>query len=321
MNPIFEALKAGEQFTFSLLATEVEDLALFWEHWWETHPFGVLDRPRTLTDDDPLLTETIGKELVDTYSHAEFLDPKYLGFHLKRGKLPKGPHVSRAHYRDLLVNQFVPLAPLSEHPVVVFAGGGYGSGKTTTLDYMRTQKQICPSIALGADNFKLFLPEFDQIRMIGDGRASLTVQKEAVHLANQLFLRLVADRRSFVWDSSMSNRVETLARLEQLKTAGYTLKLVAVFTPLAKAIAQAMMRAKETRRFPHPTALPQSHRDFCANFLSYLDFFSEISIFHKKGPIIPGVKSPGDLIGEKTADNKNLVIYDREAFHSFIPPP
>jgi hypothetical protein len=159
------------------------------------------------------------------------------------------------------------------------------------------------------------------IRLVGDGRASSLVQKEAVLMAEQLFNRLVAQRRSFAWDSSMSNRTETVSKIEKLRAAGYTLKMIAVFTPLSTAIRQSMDRAKRTRRFPHPVMLPKSHNDFLNAFLSYLDYFQEIKVFHNNPLLVGAGLHPPLLLAEKVASDNKLVIYDQRLFESYVCLP
>src|SRR5690606_12981271 len=145
-----------------------------------------------------------------------------------------------------------------------------------------------------------------------------TVQAEGKTLANRLFQRLVGERRSFVWDSSMSDVAETTGRLTTLRDAGYQLELVAVFTPLESAIRFAMSRAKLTRRFSNPVALPISHQDFLGAFESYLDFFRTIRVFHNKASVESASPEDAILIAERAEPNKGLVIFDRTTFHNFV---
>jgi len=213
----------------------------------------------------------------------------------------------------------IPLANLTKHALIA---GVPGSGKTNTLNYI--EENGCLPIAsgvvpLGVDNFKIFLPEFDKIRMVGDGRASSIVQKEAQLMANELFDKLVKGKRSFFWDSSMSNPDETHTRIIELKTAGYELALVAVFTPYETAVHQAMRRAHQTRRFPHPIELPKSHKNFLGSFMNYLDYFDTITVWHNNADITSTVFLPPTLIAKKDPQENELVIHAPETFHSFVP--
>ncbi|HWA24834.1 MAG TPA: zeta toxin family protein [Lacunisphaera sp.] len=320
MNPIYEALKEKQRFHFALLAGEVEDLKLYWDWWWSQQDFTKIDYPLTLADDDPILIPTSKKGTVDTQSGADFFD-KFLKNSLAKKILPSGPAVPRADFQNALIRNFMFLAPKNPEPEAIIVGGGYGSGKTTVLDHMRLQGcfPFTAAAALGVDNFKLFMPEFEQIRMVCDGRASATVQEECKNLSRILFANLVSDRRTFAWDASMSSGGEAHSRLQMLKDSGYKLTFIAVFTPLETAIRLAMLRAKEGRRFIEPGLLEASHKSFLSHFPSYLDYFHEIKVFYnnpsKSGPTVTPT-----LIAEATGPNNSLVIYNRDTFDSFIPP-
>ncbi len=319
LNPIFDALKKGQRFHFSLLAGEVEDLKLYWNWWWGKHGYDKIAQPFTISDDDPILTQTINKNFVDTQSAADFFDD-FLNKCLAKKMLPSGPAISRNEYRAHLIKILSTLAPKLETPTAILSGGGYGSGKTNVLDFMRVNGCFPFSAAsvLGVDTFKLYFPEFDQIRMVADGRASDVVQAESKMLAKVLFNQLVADKRTFAWDASMASGDEPRARLKALRNAGYLIKFVAVFTPLKSAIRQVMFHAKQTRRFVSAGYVEASHKAFLEHFLSYLDYFDEIQVYYNN-PDKLGVNTPPDLIAEKIAPNKNLVIFKSDLFHSFVP--
>jgi len=161
---------------------------------------------------------------------------------------------------------------------------------------------------IGVDYFKLYLPEFSLIQRVADGRASMKVQKECQKLCVDLFPRLVNDSRSFIFDSSMSDVVETLSRIEMAKKQGYNLTMVGVLTPLSVAIKQAMGRAKEWRRFPHKEFLPKSHVDFRKAFMGYIPHFTDVSIYGNLGDGEPV------LLAEKN-DGKELAILDEHLFN------
>jgi hypothetical protein len=95
-------------------------------------------------------------------------------------------------------------------------------------------------------------------------------------LADSLFGELIAAKKSFIWDSSMSNVEEATKRVKEAKEAGYELTLVAVLTPVAVAIRQAMERARETKRFPNAKALIESNATFKKAFFGYLPDFDEV---------------------------------------------
>ena len=304
--PILEKLKEQVKFDFETLASNVEQADEFWNWWWEEKfEQGKIGRPEIIVDDDSILTPTCHKSTVNLVSYSEFFDNP-LAQLLQRGVLPAGPSIARDNYRDLIV-EFVANSKeiLQDRPQIVFAGGGYGSGKTTILNYLASSKKLPVGMAsqTGVDVFKQLIPEYQLIKGVADGRASLTVQQECQVLADRLFNRLIEEHRSFIWDSSMSNKEETLKRLKTATMSGYELTLIAVFTPLDQAVDQAMHRAKITRRFPHPEALPKSHKAFREAFLDYIPHFDEVQVFANNQKLSD---SPF-VVGQKEGKENNLV--------------
>jgi len=279
VNPILEGLKRGERFPFRLLAEDMETVDAYWEHWWNDQTMTDLTRPYTVSDDDPELVVTDEKSTLDTESYSEFFS-KPLRYGLQ-DPLPRGSQVSRCEYRDSLVSHLVRRGETLSEPKIVFVGGGYGAGKTTILQFLANHRRLPFQITsvVGVDICKDFLPEFHRLRRVADGRASEICQKEAREVSNRLFIKLIEHRRSFAWDSSMSNENETIEKLKVAKDHGYTLELVAVKTSTQTAIRRAMSRARESRRFAHPRYLATSATGFQAAFKSYLPYFDLVMCF------------------------------------------
>lgn len=283
--PILGKLKDGEKFDFATLANNVEQTDEFWEWWWE-HKYepGKFSRPEIIADDESVLSPTIDKCTVDLVSHSDFFDMTLYRL-TKHGVLPARKDVARDAFRAFAQRIVADnnTAQLSQRPQIVFAGGGYGSGKTTTLNFLAMSEALPAGLGLahhvGVDVFKPLIPEYNLIKAVADGRASLTVQKECQEMASELFESLIGQGRSFIWDSSMSNKDETLARVTIAEQSGYELTMVAVLAPMKIALNRAMHRAKLSRRFPHPEALPKSHTGFRQAFTEYVPHFDEVIVF------------------------------------------
>lgn len=317
MKPILEALKGGEKFSYSMLSSHFEDCLEYWEHWWAHASVDRLTRPEIIADDDPILGETITHRTVDTISDHEFFD-SFLDKALRDRLLPRGFKIPRAEYHEALIEHLSGRGLLQPEKVIVFVGGGYGAGKTTILSMSGCtpflplpQKSI-----VGVDAFKLFLPEYEAIRRIGDGRASSVVQREARKLSDDLFHLLLSRQCSFMWDSSMSDRDASLRRIADARVAGYRLIMVAVASPVEAAMARAMRRAYETRRFAHPAHFEASHKNFARVFEAYFDVFDEVKLFWNQwNPGLP----PQDptLIAEKDCSDNTLVSYGDKEIEQF----
>ncbi len=311
-------LQDGEKFSFSFLATHVEDCCAYWDWWWENQSnFSQLSRPEIIADEDPILENTVDKMWVDTISHASFFD-KFLATALKHEFLPSGHECARSAFGDRLIDHLATRAMECDDPHIIFAGGGYGAGKTTILGSNRA----CPFLNLpsrsqiGVDVFKRFLPEYEILSRLGDGRASSTVQLEARSLSEKLFEYVTTRQHSFIWDSSLSNLAESKQKIQVARAKGYKLHLVAAASPIQAAIARAMARARQIRRFANPAHLANSHRNFASAFEEYFDLFDTVQLFWNSWT--PG--SPDEqprLIAEKDTGKNLLVVYGEEEFSEF----
>jgi predicted ABC-type ATPase len=316
-DPIFERLTKGDLFSYSLLRTEREAVVQYWNWWWEQADRTKLDRPKTLVDDDHILTVTASKPSVDSITDDFFFsDP--LRHALSVGELPRGHQVDRPGYRQAIVDMLMLRCAPAHSPTLVFTGGGYGAGKTNTLHWLANDGKAPGGITLsalqGVDYCKQLLPEFNQVKMVSDGRASEICQEESRLISDLLFCQLVSDKRTFGWDSSMSNKENTLKKIESAGKAGYRLVLIAVLTQTEVAVRRAMERAKKTRRFAPPKYLHDSHTSFATHLGDYVDRMDEVLIIENSrnsqdgGPHLLAQKMPGE---------KALKVFDPPLFESY----
>ena len=311
--PTLEKLQAGEKFPFATLVDHIEQTEAFWEWWWATKAnLDIITRPEVIADDDPILIPTQHLEFADLATHRTFFDPTLYRLTLN-GVLPALSAVARETFRERLLAQAATAsALLPMRPQLIFTGGGYGSGKTTVLNFLALQQRLPVAMAhlVGADVFKQLVPEFSLIKAVGDGRASLTVQAECTALTQELFEHLIGKGHSFALDSSMSNHLETLQRILKAKAAGYELTMVAMLTPQPLATRQAMNRAKMSRRFPNATYLPKSHVDFLQHFRGYFQYFDEVMVFAKM------TEAGNPMIVAEKQSGKELEVYDEDVFNA-----
>jgi len=103
----------------------------FWEWWWDTKfEDGKISRPEIISDDDPILTETVGKDLVDLALYPEFWN-EYLTEKVTFHKLVRWESLSRKVYRSF-ISRIVGAnsIKLEGRPQLVFCGGGYAFSYT-----------------------------------------------------------------------------------------------------------------------------------------------------------------------------------------------
>jgi hypothetical protein len=316
--PILGKLKDGVKFDFDTLADNFDAVEAFWEWWWENRDLNIIDRPEIIADDDPILEATQGKKTADLLSYSDFFSD-FLINAIASSKLTAGQCLLRGPFRDQVARIVGSNSvELPDGPQLIFAGGGYGSGKTTMLGHLaqcgKLPLKMCHMV--GVDYCKLYMPEFNLIQGISDGRASVTVQSECKNLGSNLFMKLVQDRKSFIWDSSMSDEKETRDRIALARDQGYRMSMIAVLTPLEIATRQAMKRARETRRFPHKDALPQSHTGFRKALMGYIPAFDNVTVFANLGE----QADVPEVIAERI-DGKELAILNDELFNRLSSVP
>ena len=310
--PILEKLKDGVKFDFATLSDNFEQTDEYWDWWWENKAEnGKITRPLTIEDDDDILIPTISKPFVDTACYRNFLDSPLLTL-LNEGVFPTSPALGRDSFRHLAMKAVAVGSCVLSEQNLIFAGGGYGSGKSTILGGLAEKKEIPCAGLVGADMFKQLVPEYQLIKSVADGRASGTVQEECMAMLRDLYPILIEHKRSFILDSSMSDKNETVARIELARAAGYKLTMIAVLTELKTAMRLAMHRARLSRRFPNPTALPNSNLLFKQHIMGYVPLFDEVKIFVNSG--IDGIVYS---VAEKKS-GKQLVVTDEKRLNSAL---
>ena len=316
-EPIFERLTKGDSFSYSLLRTEREAVVRYWDWWWSQADRTKLDRPKTLVDHDAILTATASKPMVDTITDDFFFSDPFRHA-LKVGELPRGHQVDRPQYRQSIADMLTPRCAPSESPTLVFTGGGYGAGKTNTLHWLAGEGKAPGGITVaalqGVDYCKQLLPEFNHVKMVADGRASEICQEESRLISDLLFGQLVSDKRTFGWDSSMSNKENTFKKIEFAKKAGFRLVLIAVLTQTEVAVRRAMDRAKKTRRFAPPKYLHDSHSSFAAHLAEYIERMDEVMVIENSrdnqegGPL---------LLAQKVGGENMFKVFDHALLESY----
>ncbi|QIF00071.1 zeta toxin family protein [Roseimicrobium sp. ORNL1] len=320
---VLEALKGGSKFPFDMLKCERESVVGYWDWWWEGRDMGVLDRPYTISDSDPILRPTDSKETIDTNGDYDHFDDVFQKL-LSDGILPRGRAISRTAYRSAVVDYLCGLAPQLPEPLVIFMGGGYGAGKTSTIKYLSSSGVLpgrLPQCALhGVDYCKQVLPEFNLVKSVSDGRASEICQNESRLISDTLFATLISEKRSFVWDSSMSDYEKTLPKLDYAKKNEYQVGMFGVLTDLEVAKRRAMKRACDTGRFAHPGYLEGSHRKFWSNLDQYVRYpFDFLYILENSIDLDTPENQP--IIALKQPEDSEVQFIDSDTYRSYTSNP
>jgi predicted kinase len=130
----------------------------------------------------------------------------------------------RRSAQDLIINSIYADADSvpNDHKAIV-AGGLAGAGKTTVLgDHAGIDQS--QYLTINPDNIKEELAKrglVPEVRGLSPMEASDLVHEESSYIARQLALRAQADGKNIIWDITMSSRVSTERRIDDLRAAGY----------------------------------------------------------------------------------------------------
>ncbi|OYW71331.1 MAG: hypothetical protein B7Z37_28120 [Verrucomicrobia bacterium 12-59-8] len=228
--------------------------------------------------------------------------------------------MDRADYRERLAEYLTRFCPPQGEPTVVFTGGGYGSGKTVTMQFLIMHDYLKCGFGLdalvGVDYCKQMLPEFNLLKSVSDGRASELTQAESRIISELMFSRLVSEKRSFGWDSSMSHYDETVKKIQEAKGRGYNTAFVAILTRLDIAQKRAMQRAFDTKRFPPPKYLNSSHSQFIEHLPKYVPLFDKVLVVENSEE--SGSESAQQIIARKLSRGDSLEILDDKLYFSYV---
>ena len=213
--------------------------------------FGLAPPPRTIPDGDPLLE-----------GRAEDMSPERV-----------------AMRTELVEQRFAGKAPATGRPVAFVMGGGGASGKGTILRRLREMGQVGDEfVTLDPDSFKVGdkaegwggIPEYWDIVGRGDARAAGVVHKESSLIYKQALARAVGGKFNVVLDRTLGSPATALKELQDLKAAGYEIRLIGITVKPETAIKRAVKRAggKEMRYVPLRDLLA-AHKGFAQGFDTY----------------------------------------------------
>ena len=130
----------------------------------------------------------------------------------------------------------------------IMAGGLPGAGKSTILE-RHAGIERSEYMAINPDEIKEEMARRDMIPPVNGlspMEASDLVHEESSYVARQLALRAQADGKNIIWDITMSSRVSTERRIDELHSAGYT-RIEAIFVdiPVETSVTRAGSRHRE----------------------------------------------------------------------------
>ena len=248
--------------------------------------YGFKEPPQTLADNDPLLQETDKKAGDSAVTH-------------------KGETTTRAEmHQDIIDYHFEGKSPAPDgrKPIAYVMGGGGASGKGRVKAWLHNMG-IVPSVNvvnLDPDEIKMLIPEYLAIVAAGDWRAADTVHEESSALGKQVKARAIAGRHDLMLDVTLGIQNKAEKYLQELKDAGYEVRLFGVTVEPEVAVARAMIRFEGEGRFVPIDQLLNAHRGFNSGFASYADLVDQAVLYENTdGRTILAEKINGALVTEK----------------------
>lgn len=115
----------------------------------------------------------------------------------------------------------------------ILAGGLPGAGKTTVLEH-HAGVDRSQYLTINPDDIKQEMAKrgmIPEVAGLTPMEASELVHEESSHVAKQLALRAMADRKNVIWDITMSSRESTEKRINDLQRFGYS-RVDAIFVDI-----------------------------------------------------------------------------------------
>lgn len=242
--------------------------------------FGMPKPPRSLNDNNPLLTPTDSKKTVEW----------------------GGQQVDRSVMRDDIENRAFEgkdPAPTSRKPIAYVMGGGGASGKGTILTLLTQQGVVdrAGAVHIDPDSIKGEIPEYEAILAAGDSRAAEVVHEESSVLGKRVKKRAIGGKYDIILDVTLGEPKKGMQTLQELKDAGYEVRLFGVTIDPRIAVMRALIRANDTGRFVPIDMLLAAHKGFTPTFEKYAVLADEARLYdHSDGRHNLAEKRDGELV-------------------------
>jgi SPP1 gp7 family putative phage head morphogenesis protein len=195
----------------------------------------------------------------------------------------------------------------SDKPIAILTGGGSGSGKTSVIEAslgnMKDQM-----VHVDADDIKKSIPEYNDLVSRNSPTAAAQAHDESSDLSSELINRSIAEKKPFLYDSTMKNKEKFERLTKKLKDNGYEVHIVFADCPLEEAKSRAAARARSTGRKVPDSVIEESHAG-AIDGLKYLSKMADsTSVFSTAGK--PPPRLAYSKSGKPPKTKKNVDLYN-----------
>jgi predicted ABC-type ATPase len=192
-----------------------------------------------------------------------------------------------------------------QKPVAYFVGGGSASGKSTLRKRIMKEHNLDAKYFIGVDpdELKNFIPEYEYLKKTNPIKAAAKVHKESCQIRDQLVERLIADRKSFIYESTLAKPRKYQTIFQNLIQQDYEIHLYITDIPLELAKKRAARRGEIGGRTVPLSVIKNTHKLVPKTFLAVKSLADSYSVYENSHSL--------KLIVSKT-------IKDKEIYEKFL---
>lgn len=188
---------------------------------------------------------------------------------------------SKAH--KLLILKKTQDMATSSNPLCVLFGGGSGSGKSTYLEELYSDK-LSEAVFIDADEIKEHIPEYKEFLTNLNNdisvQAAFLVHTESSDISMDLIDHCIELNLSYIYVGTMSYEPTYTKRIQLMQEKGYTIEGIYIDVAIDVCLKRADIRAKETGREVLPRITTASNQNSAIVFLNLKPEFDKVLMFN-----------------------------------------
>lgn len=203
-----------------------------------------------------------------------------------------------------------------ERPIAYVMAGGGASGKGTVKKYLRGKGLIPEAsrvVDIDPDEIKAKLPEYGELLKAGDSRAAAVVHEESSMLAAQVLERAGRERFDIVFDRTLGATDKARTDIENLRTAGYEVRVIGVTVDADAALTRMVQRYNRSGRFVPPKALISAHAGFSRGIVDITELSDDLLLYDTN---VARGEAPR-LVARKAEAGTGLTVEDDFLYNRF----